>query len=52
MPIATFSRRALFADDTFGAVALVDTNIIVFTAILPPPNRWHAMFRFCAVGRL
>jgi hypothetical protein len=27
MPIATFSRRSLFADGTFGVVALVDTNI-------------------------
>jgi hypothetical protein len=52
MPIATFSRRALLADDTFGAVALVDTNILVFTAILRPPNRWRAVLCFRAVGRL
>jgi hypothetical protein len=52
MPIVTFSRRALFADDAFGAVALVDTNILVFTAILRPPNRWRAVLCFRAVGRL
>jgi hypothetical protein len=52
MPIATFSRRAIFSDDTFGAVALVGTNIVVFTAILRPPDRRHAVLRFRAVGRL
>jgi hypothetical protein len=52
MPIATFSRRALFADDTFEAVALVNTNILVFTATLRHPSRRHAVLRFRAVGRL
>jgi hypothetical protein len=51
MPIATFLRRALFAGDTFGAVALMDTNILVLTAILRPPNRRQAVLRFRAVGR-
>jgi hypothetical protein len=49
-PIATFSRRALFADDAFGVVALVDTNILVFTAKLRPPNRRDAALHLCAVG--
>jgi hypothetical protein len=52
MPIATFSRTALFADDAFGAVALVDTNILVFTAILRLPNHRYVVLRFRAVGRL
>jgi hypothetical protein len=52
MPIATFLRRALVADDTFGAVTLVDTNNLVLTAKLRPPNRRHAVLRFPAVGRL
>jgi hypothetical protein len=52
MPITTFSRRALFAGDTFGAVTLVDTNMLVLTAILRPPNRRHAVLRFPAVGSL
>jgi hypothetical protein len=43
----------LLADDIFGAVALVaDTIILVLTAILRPPNRRHAVLRFCVVGRL
>jgi hypothetical protein len=46
-----FSRRALFADDTFGAVALVDTNIRALTAIQRHPNSRHAVLRFRAVGR-
>jgi hypothetical protein len=50
MPIATFSRCALFANDTFGAVALVDANILL-TAIPRPPNRRHAVLRFRADGR-
>jgi hypothetical protein len=29
-----------------------DTNILVVTATLRPPNRWHAVLRFRAVGRL
>jgi hypothetical protein len=41
-----------FADDTFGAVALVGTNILVLTAILRPHRRRHAVLRFRAVGRL
>jgi hypothetical protein len=52
MPIAAFSRRARFADDSFEAVAFVDTNIFVFTAPLRPPKRRHAVLRFRAVGRL
>jgi hypothetical protein len=43
MPIATFSRRALFADDTFGVVALIDTNLFALIATLRPSNRRHAV---------
>jgi hypothetical protein len=43
MLIATFSGRALFADYTFGVVAVVDTNILALTVILRPPNRRHAV---------
>jgi hypothetical protein len=33
-------------------MALVDTNILVFTAILRPPKSRHAVFHFRAVDRL
>jgi hypothetical protein len=51
MPIATFARRALLADDAFGVVVLVDTNNRFFTATLRPPNHRHAVLRFRAVER-
>jgi hypothetical protein len=52
MPIATFSRHALFADDAFGLAALADTNILVFAATLRALNGRHAVLRFRTVGRL
>jgi hypothetical protein len=40
-----------FVDDPVGVAALVYTIVLLVTATLHPPNRRHAVLRFCAVGR-